>query len=131
MSWFQCEKCGCKENTAVTKCSHAAYKMNLELERDPCHLALLSYKKILGLRSDQEFGHYCSVCCPVWRNGDGEYGIGPNPNPIPGCGQWHNKFERIFLPKEKFKADRRGNLIHTETLDPDIKKWKLDKEDGT
>lgn len=131
MPIFQCDKCGCAENSAITKCSHSSYKMNVQFENDPTNLALNSYKKIIGIDPSMPFGRYCSACCPVWFNNEDKYGVGPNPNPKPGCGLWHNKFRRMFLPKGQFSTARNGNLMHTETQDEDVAKWKLAKEEGT
>jgi hypothetical protein len=131
MSLFQCSKCGCLENTALTHGSHHTYLYNSELKEDPTNEALLSYKKILGLKPGEEFQDTCSACCPVWYTENGDYGVGPNPNPKPEEGLWHGEFERIFLPKGKFRTNRVGNLEHIETGDDKVQKWKLEKEEGT
>lgn len=124
MSIFQCDRCGCAENTACTSCSHSSYLMNSEWDKqhkEPKHVieALASYKKILGLEPEQPFGKYCSACCPMWFDQNGEYGIGPNPNPGPdrpergsGGGVWHGRWERKFLPKGQFETGPDGNLRH-------------------
>ena len=132
MSLFQCDKCGCLENTALTRCSHCSYLMNREFEEEDknsnTYKALQSYREILGLKDGEEFGHYCSACCPVWFHKDGpdrgSYGIGPNPEPKAdkwdGGGLWHGEFERIFLPKGQFFTNRDGNLAHKQTKSTDI-----------
>jgi hypothetical protein len=40
-------------------------------------------------------------------------------------GQWHNRFERVFLPKGMFVTNRDGNLAHRETGDTDYLKYRL------
>lgn len=134
MSIFQCQKCGCSENTADTECFHCMSWMNREYTDKDTHpgvlLALQSYKRILGLRDDESFGYYCSACCPLWFEGK-SYGVGPNPDPQPGEGMWHGEWERTFLPKGKFETNPDGNLWHKETHDTDIKKYRLPKEEGT
>jgi hypothetical protein len=135
---FQCEKCGCAENTALTRGYHGQWAMNEEFKkpREPeVKEALDSYKTILGLRPEEPFGKYCSACCPVWYNEEGSYGVGPNPHPstdrFHGGGMWHGRFARTFLPKGQFETDQGGNLRHRETGDGDILGWALPKEEGT
>lgn len=135
MSIFQCNKCGCAENTALTHMSHCVYMMNSDLSSRRASQetidALMSYKQILGLKPDEEFKKLCSACSPIWFNAHRNYGVGPNPDPQPGIGLWHGEFERIFLPKGQFITDRYGNLAHEKTGDTDIKKYQLPKEEGT
>lgn len=133
MSLFQCAKCGCIENTALTNCSHAVYLYNEGLKEFPNDPALLSYKELLGLKPEEPFQELCSACTPFWFYENGNYGVGKNPNPSPeeGDGVWHGKFERTFLPKGKFKTDKFGNLEHIETGDTDFIKYILLKEEGT
>lgn len=111
MSLFVCDKCSCIENTALTDCYHCVYMFNSDFEEGRNIEAMTSYKKVLGLKMEEPFGHYCSACCPVWYNDKGMYGIGPNPNPKEGEGEWHNGFERRFLPKGIFETNpNTGNL---------------------
>lgn len=133
MSLFQCAKCGCLENTALTPCSHSTYLMNQEFKRNPKHPAFLSYKKILGLYPKQVFKNYCSACCPVWFDGQ-NYGVGPNPSPKAdkwnGGGLWHGDFRRRFFPMGKMFTDDGGNLKHKEHPDDsDILKYEIPKPD--
>jgi hypothetical protein len=128
MSLFQCDKCGCLENTALTGCY---WSRNL-LEKHPDVLA--SYRQVLGLDEKAEFGHYCSACNPVWFDEGGEYGVGPRPVGYENkhgehMGVWHGRFERIFLPKMLFHTNEDGNLAHMETLDTEVDKYRLEAEE--
>lgn len=130
MSLFQCDRCGCLENTSCT----GGY-WTMKLVEDYPEVAA-SYRKVLGLAPDEPFGAYCSVCDPAWFDARGHYGIGPRPKQYKdsmgigdGEGKWHGKFERIFLPKGKFHTNDDGNLAHIETLDTDIDKYVLPEED--
>lgn len=135
MSVFQCDKCGCIENSACT----SAYHGMIFLEDSP---ATLSYKEILGLKPEQKFGRYCCVCSPIWFDDEGRYGIGPRPENYKSeglrrktGGEWHGNFERKFLPKGMFKTDRVGNLRHKDTGEPYHKwiertKWDTTREDN-
>lgn len=115
-------------------CSHSTpYLMNRELERNPDHPALLSYKKLIGIKPKQVFKHYCSACCPIWYDGH-VYGVGPNPNPKKdkweGGGLWHGDFRRRFFPKGKMFTNPDGNLRHKDfPNDPDIKKFEIPPPD--
>jgi hypothetical protein len=109
MSLFQCDKCGCRENTACSNMGHAF--MNNALDADPgARAALASYREILGLKPGDKFGAYCSACSPKWYK-NGFFGIGPNPHPAPGEGLWHDKFPREFLPPGSMITDFQGNLV--------------------
>ena len=127
MSLFQCDHCGCCENTALSG-YHSQLREWKRMETD--HPAILaSYRVVLGLKEDQPLGQYCSACSPVWEDQDGKYGLGPNPNPIPGHGMWHGQFKRSYYPKGKFWMDEDGNLRHVASGDPEIEKWRLEEED--
>lgn len=103
MSLFQCQNCGCIENTAL---SHHGFKFTECWDwTDMEHLK--------GLR-------LCSACGPSTL-ADGE--------PVPEGVQWHDHFPRIYLPKGQFRTAQNGNLEHIETGDQDVKKWALDEED--
>ena len=59
----------------------------------------------------------CSACGPT-RYRDGT---------ITEYGKWHDRFERVFLPKGMFKTNRVGNLEHIESGSEDIRKYILAK----
>lgn len=80
MSLFQCEECGCRENTA-------------------CCLFWTSYLSDDGRA-------LCSVCDTR-------------------IGEWHNRFPRMFLPKDEFKTNGEGNLEHIETGRTDLELFEI------
>ncbi|MFH1409119.1 MAG: hypothetical protein ABIH34_04390 [Nanoarchaeota archaeon] len=101
MPLFQCDNCGCMENTALSDCS-SGY---LRYIGDAGLIA--EYRQKLGLQEDEPFGSYCSACCPL------------------GDGKWHGKFDRIYLPKGEFETACNGNLRHKRTLDENIEKFAI------
>lgn len=103
MSLFQCEVCGCCENTALScqgfkyieECFDWAYAPERE-----------------GLK-------ICSACGPAqYANGEGptEYG------------KWHGEFDRVFLPMGEFHTNRVGNLEHNETGSEDFRLHAIQSE---
>ena len=104
MSLFQCDNCGCLENTALTFCGSKQMQFFVEKEN------IAKYKQQLGLKDDELFGNYCSACCPL------------------GNGEWHGELDRIYLPKKMFETASNGNLRHKETLEEDIEKYILRRE---
>ncbi len=87
MSIFQCDECGCAENTA-TGWYHCR-----NMER-------LTATDKLGLA-------LCSVCAPL------EF---PSGEKIEGFnGQWHGHFKQTFLPHGEFFTNQVGNLEHKKT----------------
>jgi len=118
MSLFQCDICGCVENTAT---SDGGYLISQLIDKERNKVIYLSYLKALGLKETDELGRYCSVCTPDWFDDRGEYGIGPNPEKK----EWHDRFPRMFLPKGQFKTDNVGNLSHKITGDSDFKNYIL------
>lgn len=99
MSLFQCESCGCAENTAL---SAQGFKMML----DNFDWSYAPHLKGMLL---------CSACGPV------QYSDGYHTD----FGVWHGQFERVFLPKGMFFTNRVGNLEHKETGETDFKKHRL------
>ncbi|WP_216362190.1 hypothetical protein [Vibrio parahaemolyticus] len=97
MSLFQCEECGCVENTAC--CSY--HIKNFKPMTPPEYLGR----------------ELCCVCGPS------HYVSG---EPIEGAGKWHNHFKRIFLPKGEWKTNRAGNLEHIVTGETDYMKHQID-----
>lgn len=86
MGMYQCENCGCAENTAKG-CYHNARMKNLFDWVGIEHLE----NKLL-----------CSVCGPT------KY-VSGKPTKY---GVWHNSFKRKFLPKGQFIKNKEGNLVH-------------------
>tara|TARA_B100000767_G_C19558103_1_gene447870 strand:- start:151 stop:510 length:360 start_codon:yes stop_codon:yes gene_type:complete len=87
VSIFQCQVCGCAENTA-TGWYHA--------------------KDIPKLNKPEDLGiAKCSACTPqVYIDGT------PNKK---FNGEWHGKFKRHFLPHGEFFTNSTGNLEHNIT----------------
>lgn len=86
MSIFQCDDCGCAENTAL-----GWYHCRNSPDLTP--------KEKLGKK-------LCSACGPT------QY---PNGEPIEDMGKWHGKFERTYYPKGSMETDRYGNLKKKDT----------------
>ena len=98
MSLFQCENCGCVENTAT---GHG-------------HVCLADCFDWSGIEDRQNM-KLCSACAPT-KYADGkptEYG------------RWHDRFKRTFLPIGMFKTASNGNLEHKETGEQDYHKYAV------
>lgn len=99
MSLFQCEVCGCCENTALScqgfkflpECFDWAYAPERE-----------------GMK-------LCSACGPTkWKAGSST-----------DFGKWHGQFDRVFLPKGQFHTNRAGNLEHTASGSEDFRAFAV------
>lgn len=104
MSLFQCEACGCCENTALASQGFKGWAEEFfDWVYAPERKGLL----------------LCSVCGPTkYRDGkDSEFG------------KWHDQFDRTFLPMGEFKTNQRGNLEHTATGSEDFQSFAI--EQGT
>lgn len=104
MSLFQCEVCGCCENTA---------------------LACQGFKGITecfdwGYAPEREGKLLCSACGPT-KHRDGTQ---------TKYGGWHDRFERVFLPLGQFKTNRVGNLEHIATGDENYRAYAIQQEDA-
>lgn len=90
MSLFQCQHCGCRENTA--------------LAHQGCDGYAESFFDWTGFE-ERRGKKLCSACGPT-KYSDG------TPTDM---GQWHGKFERVFLPMGNYKQDRAtGNLVRVD-----------------
>lgn len=99
MSLFQCEECGCCENTALCSQGH---------KPPPEWFDWTGFESRKGKQ-------LCSACGPVkYRDGS------PTDD-----GKWHGKFERVFLPKGMFVTNREGNLAHKDTGETDFRKYAM------
>lgn len=99
MSLFQCENCGCRENTA---CSAQGTK----------HMTrIYDWSGIEDLKGKM----LCSVCAPTkFRDG------------VPTkFGVWHNRFKRTFLPMGEFKTNQEGNLEHIKTGSTNVQEFEI------
>lgn len=99
MSLFQCENCGCAENTALS-CQ------GIKGVED-----WFSWKGIEERRGML----LCSACAPT------HYVQGLTT----GLGAWHNEFKRRYLPKGMFQTARNGCLEHIKTGEQDYKKYEI------
>ena len=100
MSLFQCENCGCIENTALT---------GLPAKYIP---ELFDWEGI----EERKGRMLCCVCMPLkFRNGE----------KVEMAGKWHNHFERIFLEKGQWITNSKGNLENIKTGETDFRKYSL------
>ncbi len=100
MSLFQCENCGCAENTAL---SHQGIGKDI--------FDWFDWTSI----EDREGMLLCSACAPSkFIEGDDS-----------GLGVWHGQFDRVTLPKGEFKTNREGNLEHIKTGSIDFRKFAI------
>lgn len=91
MSNFQCENCGCVENS-VNGNYHTRFM--------PEMFDWTGKENLKGKL-------LCNVCTPnKWHDG--------KPNKY---GVWHNRFRRRFLPKGEYVTNREGNLVHRSTAE--------------
>lgn len=100
MSLFQCENCGCCENTALAS---QGFKGWFETFFDWSDIP------------DRKGMLLCSACAPD-KFSDGK------PAEF---GKWHDEFDRIYLPKGMFKTNQQGNLEHIKTGETDYMKYAL------
>lgn len=100
MSLFQCQRCGCCENTAL-----AAQGC------DGCAEHFFDWTGI----EDRRGLKLCSACAPT-KHADGR------PTEF---GSWHGRFGRVFLPMGKFRTAQNGNLEHVDTGDQDFRKYAI------
>jgi len=99
MSLFQCEHCGCVENTALSSQGfHGFFEEFFDWSYAP----------------DRKGLKLCSACGPS------NYADG---TPSEERGVWHNKFPRQFLPLGMFETNRVGNLAHKETGSEDYRPY--------
>lgn len=101
MSLFQCQHCGCKENTATSN--------------QGCDGFTVDWYDWAGIE-ERKGKKLCSVCAPV-KFIDGK---------DTGFGIWHCLFKRVFLPIGMFKTNREGNLEHIETGDTNTSAYAIE-----
>lgn len=102
MSLFQCDNCGCCENTA--------------LSNQGFHGVLASFFD-WSYAPEREGMMLCSACGPTHLF-DGD--------PTQYGGKWHNQFPRVFLPKGEFKTNSVGNLEHIATGSEDYQSFAIE-----
>ncbi|MCK7258074.1 hypothetical protein L8O18_06285 [Enterobacter asburiae] len=98
MSLFQCENCGCVENTALSSQGFNGF-----------------FEKLYdwSYAPERKGMRLCSACGPVkYSDGkDTEYG------------KWHRVFPRQYLPIGMFETNEVGNLAHKETKSEDYEPY--------
>ena len=99
MSLFQCESCGCAENTA---CSDQGFML----------VTIYDWSGLEELKGKQ----LCCVCGPTKLSSGKSSGYN---------NEWHNYFPRIFLPKGQFVTSDIGNLAHIDNGDEDYRKYAI------
>jgi hypothetical protein len=99
MALFQCENCGCVENTA---CAAQGFKPMAHL---------FNWEGLESLKGKM----ICSACGPTkYRDGkQTKFGV------------WHGRFSRTFLPMGMFKTNAVGNLEHIETGEVDYSRYVI------
>lgn len=98
MSLFQCSKCGCVENTALSGAGCT-------------WVGLYDWSGLEEFKGKM----LCSACGPtLFENGE--------PT---GYGEWHGEFDRIFLPKGEWTTNKQGNLEHKITGITDYRKDEI------
>lgn len=123
MSLFQCSKCGCIDNTVTSR--HGYEGIYRLIPED----VLKSYREVLKLKPEDNFGIYCCVCSPIWFDENGKYGIGPKPEIDIKLYEWHNIFPRRFLPLGEWITDEEtGNLKHKTTGEKNYYKYIIKEE---
>jgi len=100
MSLFQCEECGCCENTALSSQGH----------KPPA-----KWFDWYGIE-DRMGKQLCSACGPT------KYASGETCDK---GGGWHGQFERLYLPKGMFKTNHVGNLAHKDTGDENYRAYQI------
>ena len=100
MSLFQCQQCGCCENTAL---SWQGFDTFIAQDCDWTGMEDRQGKKL------------CSACGPS------KFKDGVSTD----CGQWHGHFARTYLPLGMFKTAKNGNLEHVKTGDQDFRKYAI------
>ena len=100
MSLFQCGRCGCVDNT-VYGVSGEEYRSR--------------FYDWTGIE-DRLGKDLCCACAPTRYAKSKEQAKTMGGKPY---GQWHNQYDRNFLPMDMFYTNRVGNLAHKETHSED------------
>lgn len=88
MAVFQCDRCGCADNSA----GGGTYNIRNRVE------SLFD-----GVKKGEKL---CVVCTPAtYKSGA----------PVKGAGEWHGRLERVFLPLGEFETNDQGNLVHNSS----------------
>lgn len=103
MSLFQCDNCGCVENTALSSQGFVG------IFEDFFDWSYAPERRGMKL---------CSACGPTHYS-DGQ---------LTKYGKWHNVFSREYLPVGMFETNLKGNLSHKENGDDDYRKYIIKSE---
>lgn len=103
MSIFQCQHCGCAENTALTS----------------GHMVFLHDGLDFTGMEERKGKRLCSACTPS-HNSDGDE--------VRKGGKWHGQFDRVFLAMGEFETDNQGNLRHIATGRNDYRNMAHEKD---
>lgn len=100
MSLFQCEVCGCCENTALSSQGCKGF-----------------FEQVFDWTGfeDRRGKLLCSACGPTKHSDGMETGLG----------KWHGKFRQVFLPMGEFHTAQNGNLENIKTGDQDFQKYEI------
>lgn len=99
MSLFQCENCGCCENTALSCHGFKYMQESFDWSEIPERKGMM----------------LCSACGPThYRDGTPSH-----------YGKWHNRYPRVYLPMGMFCRASNGNLEHIETGNQDYHKYSI------
>lgn len=99
MSLFQCEVCGCMDNTALSSV---------------CTSQLPEVFDWSGVE-DRMGKELCSACAPKYH-ADGKKS---------GLGAWHGEFDRVYLPMDQFFTNKCGDLEHRNSGSTHIRKFAI------
>ena len=88
MSIFQCDNCGCSDNTACGNNYHSRY----------------NNKEWFGIENGVKL---CTACTPRYMLNGEVFDE--------RAGKWHDEWKRVFLPKGEFYTNEEGNLEHKKT----------------
>jgi len=100
MSLFQCQHCGCCENTAL------AWQGFRRFGTDDFDWSGIESRRGMEL---------CSACGPARFIDGGSTDFG----------KWHDQFDRVYLPMGKFRTARNGNLEHVDTGSHDFMHYAI------
>jgi hypothetical protein len=100
MSLFQCQHCGCAENTALSGGTSTQWIPEI-----------YDWSGI----EDRKGKQLCSVCSPA-KFSDGQQ---------TDYGKWHDRFDRVMLPKNEFETNMEGNLKHKKSGSTDFRKFAI------
>lgn len=106
MSIFQCEHCGCFDNTSLAGATATKF--------------FPEWYDWTGIE-DRKGKELCSACTPA------KYADGSGGEDGTGKGKWHGQWNQQFFPMGEFETDPQGDLRHKKTK-LSTEKWLETKE---